>query len=440
MGARTARIGFIGYAATLLALVGVGFWNTRLMGRIGHDGGLDWQFKLVGAVYLALEVMAIVALLFTSRVPPGTRARRLLVAAAGVAGAALVVGLVERVVLDAHLASYERIETLLEVVSVVTSVGYAASEILLAVACLRIAAAAGDERVRRLAIVAIVVRALVFGVQLVPLGHFWLLAWVHRANDLLFAGLCAALAVVVVRVAEPAGAVGDEGGGGEGKLAATWRAPADGISIYLGAAAARVVCAILGWLVMLGARSAHGLGDLRDVRAQLLVVAALSAMATIGMLVGLWRISAAPLESRASGPALVALTLALLGFGLDLWGTYVTAEALDGNVSAAFFAMDSLPIIGGIAALLGIGAAVALLTALGNLAAALGLADHAGRAASARGFVLGAGALFAVALALARMAELMVVVALIALPLAIAALVQLLRVAFAVGREIRARL
>lgn len=439
MGARTARIGFIGYAATLLALVGVGFWNTRLMGRIGHDGGLDWQFKLVGAVYLALEVMAIVALLFTSRVPPGTRARRLLVAAAGVAGAAFVVGLVERVVLDAHLASYERIETLLKVVSVVTSVGYAASEILLAVACLRIAAAAGDERVRRLAIAAIVARTLVFGVQLVPLGHFWLLAWVHRTNDLLFAGLCAALAVVVVRVAEPAGAVGDEGGG-EGKLAAAWRAPADGISIYLGAAAARVVCAILGWLVMLGARSAHGLGDLRDVRAQLLVVAALSALVTIGMLVGLWRISAAPLESRASGPALMALTLALLGFGLDLWGTYVTAEALDGNVSAAFFAMDSLPIIGGIAALLGIGAAVALLTALGNLAAALGLANHAGRAASARGFVLGAGALFAVALALARMAELMVVVALIALPLAIAALVQLLRVAFAVGREIRARL
>jgi hypothetical protein len=191
---------------------------------------------------------------------------------------------------------------------------------------------------------------------------------------------------------------------------------------------------------MLGAQGAKGVGDLRDVRAQLLLVATLSAMATIVMLVGLWRITAAPLESRASGPAVVALALAVLGFGLDLWGTWVTAEALDGSVSAAFFAMDSLPIIGGIAALLGIGAAIALLTALGNLATALGLADVAGRARGAIGWVLGTAALFGVAAALSRLAELMLVVALLALPLAIAALVQFLRVAFAVGREIRARL
>jgi hypothetical protein len=41
---------------------------------------------------------------------------------------------------------------------------------------------------------------------------------------------------------------------------------------------------------------------------------------------------------------------------------------------------------------------------------------------------------------LTRKAELMLVVAVIALPLAIAALVQFLRVALAVGREIRERL
>ncbi|MGZ3439494.1 MAG: hypothetical protein ACXVDD_08255, partial [Polyangia bacterium] len=61
MGARTARIGFVGYAVTLLALVGVGFWNAHLMSRIGHDlsSGLDWQLKILGAVYLSLEVLAI---------------------------------------------------------------------------------------------------------------------------------------------------------------------------------------------------------------------------------------------------------------------------------------------------------------------------------------------------------------------------------------------
>ncbi|HXU71740.1 MAG TPA: hypothetical protein VN947_20545 [Polyangia bacterium] len=439
MGARTARIGFTSYAATLLALVGVGFWNSVLMGRLGHDAGrgLDWQFKILGGVYLGLEVLGIVALVLMTRVPVATRARRLLIAAASVAGGALVVGLVERVLVDTHLVSYERMETMLRIVNVVAAAAYTASESLLAVAAMRIARAARQERVRIGAIVALVVRAAVFVVQLVP-ARLDGLVWAHRASDLLFAGLCAALAVIVVRVDEPAAARVPDGG--DGRLAAAWRAPADGISIYLGAAAARVACAIMSWLVMLGAQSAKGVGDLRDVRAQLLVVATLSAMATIVMLLGLWRITAAPVESRASGPAVVALALAVLGFGLDLWGTWVTAEALDGSVSAAFFAMDSLPIIGGIAALLGIGAAIALLTALGHLATALGLADVAGRARGAIGWVLGTGALFGVAAALSRMAELMLVVALLALPLAIAALVQFLRVAFAVGRDIRARL
>jgi hypothetical protein len=136
----------------------------------------------------------------------------------------------------------------------------------------------------------------------------------------------------------------------------------------------------------------------------------------------------------------VALTLALIAFGLDAWGTFITADALDGHVSAAFFAMDALPIIAGIAGLIGIGAAVALLVALRNLATSLVLPDVADRARGAIGFVLGTGALFGVALALTRAPELMLAVAVLALPLAVAALVQFLRVALAVGREIRARL
>ncbi len=439
MGARSARIGFIGYAATLVALVGVGFWNSYLMSRIGHDlsSGLDWQLKILGGLYLALEVLAIAALVFMSRVPDATRARRTIVAAAIVAGVAMVVGLAQRLLLDGHLVSYERIETMLRIVGVATSILYAASEILLGVAGMRIASAANNERVRALAMAAIVARALVFVLQLVPARFQWLV-WIHRADDLLLAALCVALALVVPRVAEPEATLA--AGEDDERLSPSWRAPADGISLYLGAGVARVVCALGTWLVMFGARSAHGLGDLRDVRAQLLVVAALSAMATIAMLVALWRISAAPLEWRASGPALVALTLALIAFGLDAWGTYVTADALDGNVAAAFFAMDALPIIGGVAALLGLGVAISLLIALGNLATTLGRPEVAARARGAIGYVLAAGALLAIAFALTRLAELMLVVAILALPLAIAALVQFLRVALAVGREIRARL
>jgi hypothetical protein len=438
MGARSARIGFIGYAVTLLALVGVGFWNSYLMSRLGHDraSGLDWQLKILGAVYLALEVLAITALLFMSRVPLATRARRMLIAAAIVAGVAMVVGLAQRLVLDGHMVSYERIETMLRVVNVATSILYAASEILLAVAGARIAGAARDERVRVLALIAIAARAIVLALQLVPTRFHWLV-WIHRGYDLLLAALCVALAFVVTRIAEPEATLD---AGGDGRLSAEWRAPAGGITLYLGAGVARVGCALVTWLVMFGARSAHDVSDLRDVRAQLLLVAALSAMATVAMLVALWRIAAAPLESRASGPALVALTLALIAFGLDAWGTWVTADALDGHVSAAFFAMDALPIIGGVAALLGLGVAVSLLVALGNLATALGRVEVAARARGAIGYVIAAGALMGIAIALVRMAELMLVVTVIALPLAIAALVQFLRVALAVGREIRARL
>ena len=440
MGARNAQIGLVGYAATLVVLVGVGFWSSFLMGRLGHEHGLglDLQFKILNALYLSLEVLAIVALAFVSRVPAVTRARRLLVASAIVAGVALVVGQGQRLIIDGHLVSYERIETMMRIIGVVTAALYAASEILLAVAGVRIAAAAGSEPVRRLAFAALAVRALLFVLQLLPIG-FAGLGWLHRANNLLFAGMCVALSAVVTRIAEPR-AVTVAADAGDGRLSNEWRAPADGISLYLGAGAGRVACALAGWLVMLGARSAHDLSALRDVRDQLIIVAVLTSVATITMLAALWRISSSPLESRASGPALVALTLALIGFGLDLWSTYITADALDGNVSAAFFAMDALPIIAGIAGLIGIGAAVALLVALRNLATSLVLPDVADRARGAIGFVLGTGALFGVALALTRAPELMLAVAVLALPLAVATLVQFLRVALAVGREIRARL
>jgi hypothetical protein len=440
MGARTARIGFVGYAATLVALAAIGFWHSFLIGRLGHDfgSGLDWQLKIVGALYLALEVLAVVALVFMGRVPAVTRARGLLLAAAIVGGVAFAVGLVQRLMLEAHVVSYERLETMLRIVGVTTAVTWAASEILLAVAALRIAGAVGDERVRALALGAIVVRALVLVVGLVPARIQWLV-WAHRGNDLLFAALCVSLALVVMRVAEPETAAAADGAS-DGRLERQWRAPADGIALYLGAGVARVLCALLGWVVMYGARSAQGVSDLRDVRAQLLMVATLSALATIGTLAGLWRIASAPPSARASGPALVALTLALIAFGLDLWGTYITADALEGHVSAAFFAMDALPIIGGVAGLLGLGVAVSLLIALANLATALACGDAAARARGAIGWVLGTGALVGTAFAAMRTVELMLPVAVIALPVAITALVQFLRAALAIRREIAARL
>ncbi len=432
---RTARIGFIGYAVLQLAFVAAGLWDAHVVSRIAHVSEIDGQLKVLSAIFLGLEVLSLLALVIMSRVPPSTRARRLILAAAIVCGVAVAVGQANRLVIDAHLVSYERMEAMMRDLNIATSILWAASEVLLGIAAIRIADATKSVPVRFLAIGAIVARVAVLALQLLRV-RFAGGTWIHYANTLLVGALCVALAVVVKRIAEPEVAPDVYT---DDKLSPAWRAPAGGITLYLGAGAGRIVCAFLTWLVMFGARDARSAGELRDVGAQVVMVAVLSALATITMLVGLWRISAAPPESRASGPALAALTLALIGFGLDLWSTSITVDALDGHMAAAFYAMDALPIIGGIAALLGAGVAIALLLALANLATALGRASIAARARGAIAYVIGAGVLLGMALAMTRMAALMLVVVLVALPLAFTALVQFLRVAFAIGREIRER-
>jgi hypothetical protein len=170
-------------------------------------------------------------------------------------------------------------------------------------------------------------------------------------------------------------------------------------------------------------------------------VAFLSGLASIAMLAGLWRISRAPAETGASGPALAALGFGVLGLVLDVVTTSITADALGGSLSAAFFAMDALPLLGFLGAALGVGAAVSLLRSLGNLAGAIGAADIAARAKATAALAGVTGATMALAmLALKHLTtELLLFFALIVLPLAAATLVQFLRVALPLGSAIRAR-
>jgi hypothetical protein len=139
---------------------------------------------------------------------------------------------------------------------------------------------------------------------------------------------------------------------------------------------------------------------------------------------------------------MVTLFLMILGVMLDLVTTSITLDALGGSLSAAFFAMDALPIIAAVAAVLGVGAGIGLLRSFGNMAQALGAEELGGRAKSATALLGVAGGIAAVAmLGLKHMAvEVLLLVAVIVLPLAIAALVQFLRVAVPLGRAIRARL
>jgi hypothetical protein len=104
--------------------------------------------------------------------------------------------------------------------------------------------------------------------------------------------------------------------------------------------------------------------------------------------------------------------------------------------------MDALPWLGAGAALLGVGAAVALLRSFGNMAKVLGAEELNRRAKSATGLlVIGGGVAGLAMLGLKHMPlEVLGLVAVVVLPVAIAAVVQFLRVAVPLGRVIRGRL
>jgi hypothetical protein len=263
----------------------------------------------------------------------------------------------------------------------------------------------------------------------------------YYAGTLLVSGCAAHAGVVVARVAEPeAPAPGDPAAA----LSPQWSAAATGIGLYLGGAAARVVCAVLGYAVLAGGSSgaSGGTPDLHAMHDSTFVVAVLSGAASLTMLLGVWRITRAPAESGGPGPAMITLCLMVMGLALDFATTSITLDALGGSLSAAFFAMDALPWLAGGAALLGVGAGVALLRSFRNMARALGAEELAARARSATALLGIAGTtLGLVVLGLKHLpSEVLALIAFVVLPVALAALVQFLRVAVPLGRTIRDRL
>jgi hypothetical protein len=438
MGTRAARLGFVGYALSIGLGLGLGVWHQHLLTRLrdAHGADVTHELSLISAAFIALEVLGIVALIAITRLPASTGVRRLVIASAACAALGLVIGLSERWLFDSRWVSSSSFESVLRLVNLATALVHCASDLLLAFASLRLARAARSQWLVGVAVAAMVSRVVVTLLVMLPYSGEWRL-WLYRSCELLFAVMCAGMAAVVTNIASEAPAPASVS---DGKLAAQWRAPAEGIALYLYAAGARVLFALLGWLAMSGARGASGVHELHDVRGQVLLVAALSAAAGLVMLGAMWRISRAPVEANATAPALAALALGTTGLFLDGWSTSITADALDGNLSAAFFAMRALPVLGAVGALLGVGTAVALLRAFANLATALTCPDLAAHARSASGLVIAAGSLLVIGVALLNHAtELLLVVVILAVPLAVAALVQFLRAALGVARVIRER-
>lgn len=440
MGTRIARLGFIGYVLSLVMALGLGFWNQHLIEQLveASTRDVDMQLQILSAGYIALELLGIASLFCITRLPPSVRAKNLVRAALALAIVGFVLALAQRVAGELRGHSPATIARLLHVINYADVLIYAASEVLLAVVGMRVARAASREWLRRLTLAALVARAAIALIWLTPLAHGAWVFWAHRGVNVLLALACAALAAVVTRIAD---VELPKIGGSDGKLSSEWRAPAGGIALYLGAGGARLVCALLGWAVMASARGAQGASELRDVRGGVLFVAALSAAASLTMLFALWRIAQAPPETRASAPATIALVLGGFGLLLDGWSTSITAAMLGGSLSAAFFAMDALPWIAAGSTLLGVGMAASLLAAFANLAASLERPDLAARARNATWLLVAGGLLVGAGLGLMKHStQLLLVILIVALPLTIAGVVQLLRVAFGLLRVIRARL
>jgi len=448
------RAGFLVYAAQTAAAVALGAWQRRV-----ESAALDAKdYEHLGTVvtwasygFLALGLLQVIALVAVARVPRSTGAGRAATAAAVLTGLDVLVSLGQRVFLHVWTSSGvgdgDRLTVILRATGVVTSLVYFVGLALVLVAAVRVAQAAGARPVGWAGVAALGTVGVRF--------FFSVVAWVlgERAAGYAVLGTIQVVAFYASTALVVAAIVGaglsvarvpaDAAGGNEaplGALSPGWRAAAQGISLYLGAAGARVVCALLGYAAMQTIDPGNS-ASLLGARDGVVAVAYLSDFATLGVLAGLWRISRAPAEAGGSGPALAALGFGAMGLVLDIVTTSITADALGGSLSAAFFAMDALPLLGALGAALGIGAAMSLLRALGNLASALGATDLAARARTTAGLAAVTGVTLGLAMvALKHMTtELLLLFALMLLPLAGATLVQFLRVALPLGSAIRAR-
>jgi hypothetical protein len=453
--ARAPRIGLFGYAACLAAELVLALWNRHILAAV--RGGETFErvrtmLDLVGYGYMAAGVATVIALVAVAGAPRAARVSRVAIGAAvGAAiGVALDVG--QRVYIAAGASgNFDRMEQVLRLLGAGRVLADTVTSALVVIVAVRVGRVVGARAMLPIAIGALAALAVGLGLYLVTLAlgrgasipeavfTVHTVAYYASAAFVGAAAIHAGRSLARMPVTEPPT---PDGQGPADALSPRWRSAADGISLYLGGAAARVVCALLGYAAMAGSGGATSTSDLRGVHDSVLGVAVLSGVASLVMLAGVWRITRAPPESEGTGAAMATLCLMVLGLTLDLVTTSITLDALGGSLSAAFFAMDALPVLAFGAALLGVGAGIALLRSFGNMAQVLGAAELQGRAKSATGLLVVAGGIAGLAmLGLKKMpVEVLGVIAVVVLPLAVAALVQFLRVAVPLGRVIRGRL
>ena len=227
----------------------------------------------------------------------------------------------------------------------------------------------------------------------------------------------------------------------EGAISPEWRSVSDALGLYLGAAVARIAVAALSFATMASASGSSSLSDLRSVRDTVVLMAVVGGFASLFIIGALFKLGRAP-DDRVRGPANAAALFAIMGLLLDGVTTSITASALGGDLSAAFFAMDALPWLVVGAVILGIAAGTALATALAAAASHLGNPDAERQAKSVRVLIVPAGILLALSQSMGRHPPegLVVFMVVMGLPLALAAVVRLLQAIFGVRATVAARL
>jgi len=459
--ARAPRVGLFAYAACLVVELLLALWSRQIMAavRAGETfSHVEKQLDLIGYGYTALGVGAVVALLAVARAPEARLVSRVATGAAVAAGLGVALEVGQRAliaVLSSGSGGFERMDRFLLIFGTGMVLADTVARALGVVIAVRAGRAVASRATVGVGVAAFVVLGLDVAMYVAerslgegghgsraPASETLATAQTvaYYVATLLVAGTAVLAGRSLSRLPQPDVAVSGEAPGQEA-LSPRWRAAADGIGLYLGGAAARVVCALLGYAVMAGGSSGTGTPDLRTMHDSFFVIAVLSGAASLTMLAGVWRITRAPPDSGGTGPAMVTLCLMIFGLTLDLVTTSITLDALGGSLSAAFFAMDAMPLLASAAALFGVGAGVALLRSFANMAHTLGVEELSDRAKTATALLVIAGGVAGLTmLGLKHMpVELLGLIAVVVLPLAIAALVQFLRVAVPLGRVIRSR-
>ncbi len=444
------RSGIVAYAACLVVGTVLGLLQQVLLASVREGGSyssISGWLDALSYVHLALGVGEVASLLWLSRGLVDERARSLAGVAAALTGAWLVIVLAQQVGVRTLMSSMgvETMDVVFRVVRAATSTLACGATGALLACLLHVVHAGGLARARPLVLVAGGVLGLRLLLALAGAALRAQAPWVGTVHSIVYWGMEALLLAVLVVAwlaagRAPEAAAPPAADPETGPLDRAWEGVHGAIGTYLGGAGARVAIALLSWLVMLGARGAKSLSDLQGVRGGVIVLAVLSGVTSLVMLAAVLRLSRAPVE-RAQGPAGLAAALMAIGLLLDIGTTVLTAKALGGDLSSAFFAQKALPVLGALGLALGVGVGISLLRSFGALAEALALAETTERASStvpllAVTGLLGGGALLG---ANHLPVALFALLALACLGLAIAVLVQFIRVATGIRAAVRLR-